>query len=66
MESYGYSEALKSRFMMNTLAQLLRRHIERFKYVTARNDRNLAFQISDSHSLVARPQTSIMECKNIL
>ena len=56
IESYGYSEAWKIRLMMNTLAQLLRRHIERYKYVTARNVRNLAFH-SDSHSVVARPQT---------
>ena len=56
MENYGYSEAWKIRLMMNTLAQLLRRHIERYKYVTARNVRNLAFH-SDSHSVVARPQT---------
>ena len=56
MENYGYSEAWKIRLMMNTLAQLLRRHIERFKYVTARNFRNLTFN-SDSHLVVAKPQS---------
>ena len=65
MESYGYSKVLQSRLMMNTLAQLLRRHIERYKYVTARNVRNLTFH-SDSHLVVARPQIQIMEYKIIL